>query len=90
VIAETRLDHAILQVLREVESMGALPSKIAYQLRTYGIDRFKVTRCIKAMNRRLQRELGYDVAEKVGHSWVLTEFMIDNWSSEKEDIESQA
>ena len=83
VIAETRLDHAILQVLREAGPAGALPSKIAYQLRTYGIDRFKVTRRIEAMNRRLQKELGYDTAEKVGHKWALTDFMVDNWSSEK-------
>jgi hypothetical protein len=51
VIAETRLDHAILQVLREAGPRGALPSKIAYQLRTYGTNRFKITRRIKAMNR---------------------------------------
>ena len=70
--------------------MGALPSKIAYQLRTYGIDRFKVTRCIKAINRRLQKELGYDVAEKAGHKWILTDFMIENWGSEKQEIEREA
>ena len=68
--------------------MGALPSKIAYQLRTYGVDRFKVTRRIKAMNRRLQRELGYNVAEKVGHKWVLTDFVVDVWGIEREDMKS--
>ena len=83
VIAETQLDHAILQVLREAGPMGILPSKVAYQLRTYGIKRFKVTRRIKAMNQRLQKELGYDAVEKLGHKWVLTDFMADNWGSEK-------
>ena len=90
VIAETRLDNAILQVLRESGHVRALPSKIAYQLRTYGIDRFKVTRRIKAMNRRLQRELGYNAAEKIGHKWALTDSMIDIWGSGREDIEGQA
>ena len=70
--------------------MGALPRKIAYQLRTYGMDRFKVTRYIKAMNRRLQRELGHDAAEKGGHKWALTDFFAEVWGSEKEDIETQA
>ena len=70
--------------------MGALPSKIAYQLRTYGVDRFKVSCHIKAMNRRLQKELGYDAAEKVGHKWSLTDFMTDGWGSEKEGIERKA
>ena len=87
VIADTRLDHAILQVLREAGPKGALPNKIAYQLRTYGVDRFKVTRRIKAMNRRLQRELGYNAVEKIGHKWTLTDFIIDNWIGEKQEID---
>ena len=89
VIAETQSDHAILQALREAGSKGALSSKIAYQLRTYGIDRFKVTRRIKAMNRELQRELGYNAVEKVGHKGVLTDFLVDVWGSRREDIERQ-
>lgn len=77
VIAETRLDDAILQALREAGPKGALPSKIPYQLRTYGVDQFKVTRRIKAMNRRLQRELGYDAAQKEGHKSVLSDFVLE-------------
>jgi len=76
-------------VLREAGPTGALPSKIAYQLRTYGIDRFKVTRHIKAMNQMLQKELGYDAAEKVGHKWALTDFIVDVWGATKEDIKSK-
>jgi hypothetical protein len=38
------------------------------------------------MNRRLQKEIDYDVAEKVGHKWALTEFMIEMWSNEKNDV----
>jgi len=41
------------------------------------------------MNRRLQRELGYNAAEKVGHKWALTDFLIDAWGAEKEDIKKQ-
>ena len=67
--------------------MGALPSKIAYQLRTYGVDRFRITRRIRAMNRRLQKELGYNAAEKAGHKWALTDFMDDVWGSEKQEVE---
>jgi len=64
--------------------MGALPSRIAYQLRTYGVDRFNVSRRIRAMNRRLRRELGYNAVEKVGHKWALRDFLIDNWGIEIE------
>lgn len=85
-IAKTRLDHAILDVLREAGPRGVLPSKIAYRLRTYGADRIKISRHIKAMNRRLQRELGYGVAEKVGHKWALTEFMDEVWGMTQEEL----
>lgn len=67
-----------MQVLQEARPIGALPSKIAYQLRTYGIDRFEATRRIKAMNRTLQKKIGYDAAEKVGYRWALTDLVIDN------------
>ena len=86
-IAETKLDHAILQVLREADPRGALPSRIAYQLRAYGVDGFIVSRRIKAMNRRLQGELGYAAAEKVGHKWALTDFLSEIWVDTMEDIQ---
>jgi len=38
------------------------------------------------MNRKLQNELGYDVAEKVGHKWALTDFMVDDWGATREEI----
>lgn len=85
-IAKTQLDHAILNVLRSAGPRGVLPSKIAYRLRTYGTNRIQVTRHIQAMNRRLQKELGYDVAEKNGHRWALTEFMEEIWMATKEEL----
>jgi len=80
-VGKRNLEETILKT--NLESV----KEIAYQLRTYGIDRFKVTRRIRAMNRRLQRELGYYVAEKVGHRWALTEFIVDVWGGEKEEVE---
>lgn len=63
-------------MLRDVGPVGVLPSKIAYWLNTYGVDRLMVTRTIEVTNRRLQKELGYEAAEKVGHRWALTDFML--------------
>jgi len=37
----------------------------------------------------LQKELGYDAAEKVGHKWALTDFIVDVWGATKEDIKSK-
>jgi hypothetical protein len=40
------------------------------------------------MNRKLQKELGYDAVEKTGHKWALTDFTVDVWSSEMPEIEA--
>ena len=37
------------------------------------------------MNRRLQKELGCDVAEKIGHKWALTDFIVDIWGVTNEN-----
>jgi hypothetical protein len=45
------------------------------------------------MNKRLQKELGQDVAEKQGLGWALTKFMMESWGegikeSTKEELEA--
>jgi len=34
----------------------------------------------------LQKELGYDAAEKLGHKWTLTDFIVDVWGIERQEI----
>lgn len=84
IVARTQLEKTILQILRESSPAGILPSQLAYRLRSYGIDRFQVLRTIKRMNRRLQKEIGEDAAQKVGHKWSLSAFLLDNWSDKDE------
>ena len=75
VVCRDDLDNAILQVLREGD---ALPSSISNTLENRGfrgVNRFKVTRRIQSMNKRLRRELGQNVAEKRGKHWAITRFM---------------
>ena len=79
------LDEEILQILREGD---ALPSSISSTLETRGfrgVNRFKVTRRIQSMNKRLRRELGQNVAEKRGKHWSLTSFIIDSWGATVEE-----
>jgi len=56
-----------------------LPSAIASELAEYGLKRWDVTRRIQRMNKKLVRELGQKVAEKVGKDWALTPFMREAW-----------
>jgi hypothetical protein len=38
-----------------------------------------VARRIQRMNKKLMKELGQKVAEKRGHEWAPTSFLIDVW-----------
>ena len=85
VVCRDGLDEAIIQVLREGD---ALPSAISSTLETRGfkeVNRFKVTRRIQGMNRRLRKELGQNVAEKRGKHWSLTGFILDVWGATVEE-----
>lgn len=89
VVVGDELDEAIIQRLLEVPE--ELPSRIALQLKARGfrrLERWKVTRRIQGMNRRLKRELGQAAFEKRGHSWALTSFIRDAWGLPREEIPS--
>lgn len=78
VAARSALEKEILQLLRQNPS-GLLPRDIAEELKDLGTNRWQVTRRIRAMNKRLDRELGKQVAHKSGHKWMLSTFMFENW-----------
>ena len=92
VVCRNNIDAAILQVLLEAGSEGALPSAISTSLTERGfegVDRFKVTRSIQRMNRTMGRETGEKVAEKRGHHWALTSFMQSVYSSTIREVKGE-
>ena len=41
------------------------------------------------MNKRMLNEIGERVADKVGWNWVLSDFMLRNWSVKMDEIETE-
>ena len=80
-ICQDEVDKLILQTLLEVGDTGILPSQLSAKLSRYHMDRWRVTRRIQRMNKRLRKELGQSVAEKRGHKWAMTSFMHETWGS---------
>jgi hypothetical protein len=78
------VDLEILELLFQSQPDGLFPKNIASRLPQFGLNRFQVLRRIKAMNRRLVKEIGQHVAEKRGHHWALTGFAVDVWNETKE------
>lgn len=90
VVCRDDLDEAIPKVLREGI---ALPSSISNTLETRGfrgVSRYKVTRRIQSMNKRLRRELGQNACEKRGKHWTMTRFMREAWGLTVEEAREEA
>lgn len=58
---------------------GLLLKDLAVRLSQFRVRRHQVSRRILRMNKRLERELGEQVAEKRGWHWALTSFVFDIW-----------
>jgi len=87
-ICRDEVDKLILQTLREVGDAGILPSHLATKLSHYHMDRWRVTRRIQRMNKRLRKELGQSVAEKRGHKWAMTSFIHEAFGGLEHDVRS--
>jgi hypothetical protein len=85
VACEDEVDAEIITCLIQKGVGGLLPSAIASKLSKYGLKRWNVTRRIQRMNKKLMKELGQKIAEKRGHCWAPTSFMLDAWNVEKRE-----
>jgi hypothetical protein len=79
VACEDEVDAEIIMCLIQKGVGGLLPSNIASELSKYGLKRWDVTRRIQRMNKRLMKEIGQKVAEKRGHQWAPTSFLVEMW-----------
>ena len=79
VACEDEVDVEIITCLMQKGVGGLLPSAIAAELGEYGLKRWDITRRIQRMNKKLTKELGQKVAEKRGHQWAPTSFLMDVW-----------
>ena len=73
------VDQEILELLYQSQPDGLFPKDVARRLPQYMLNRYNVLRRIKTMNRRIEKEIGQYVAEKRGHHWALTSFVISGW-----------
>ena len=88
-VCQDSRDEAILDLLHAVGSAGLSPKEIHARVKGYGLKYHHVTRRIKRMNKRMQNEIGEQVADKVGRNWALSSFMFRNWSAKTSEIETE-
>ena len=81
------VDVQILELLHEAGSAGVLPKDLAARLSQFRVRRHQVSRRILRMNKRLNEEIGEQVAEKQGWHWVLTCWAFEAWGKDKDEKE---
>jgi len=87
VACKDEVDKAIIDVLRSAGAAGKLPKDIAKDLKRYRLKPWNVTQRIHRTNKRLERRIARQVAEKRGLRWALTNWTYDNLGATKEEIE---
>jgi len=89
-VCKDEVDEWILDLLYQAGEGGVLPKDLSLRLLKFKVNRHKVSRRIKRMNKRLRKEIGQSVAEKRGWHWALTSFCFGVWGeAEKELLEFQ-
>ena len=88
VVCKDEVDQAILWELSAASSAGWSTTDIAERLAPeFKLDRFRVLRRIKRMNKRLEAEMDRPMAESRDHKWILTRYVHYIWGATKEEIE---
>jgi hypothetical protein len=79
IACKDNVDCDILQLLFEAGSFGLLPKDLAGRLEQFKVTRFQISRRIRRMNKRVEKEFGEHVAEQIGWHWAMTSFARDSW-----------
>ena len=88
VVCKDEVDEAILLELSAANSAGWSTTEIAEHLAPeFKLDRFRVLRRIKRMNKRLEAEMDRPMAESRDHRWILTRYVQRIWGATKEEME---
>ena len=90
IACKDEVDGAIIDVLRSAGAAGKLPRDIARDLKRYRLNPWNVTQRIRRINKRLDRHIAKQVAEKRGLRWALTNWTFENLGAAKEEIEESS
>jgi len=90
IACKDEVEEAIIDVLRSAGEAGKLPRDVANELKRYKLKPWNVTQRIRRMNKRLDRRIAKQVAEKRDLRWALTNWTYENLGVAKEEIEESS
>jgi len=93
VVCTNEIDVLVLKELYAAGEDGKLPKDIAAalnkQFHTRHYQPWHVRFMLRRMNRKLESQIGEQIAEKRGMRWALTRFARKAWGLRKEEISSE-
>ena len=87
VCCESDMDFAVVSAIYE-SGNGVLAKKIASDLKSFKLEKHKILRIVKRVNRKCNDVFGKRLIEKHGKKWVFTDFGFEIWGKTKEEVET--
>jgi hypothetical protein len=87
VATESEMDLAVVGAIFEAGQRGILAKEIVKKLKRYPLEKHKILRIVKRVNRNIETAFGRTIIEKRGKKWAFTEFGFEIWGKTEEDKE---
>jgi len=85
VCCESELDLAIVGLVYEAGDAGVLAKEIVRRLPQFDLEKHRILRVVKRVNRNVEKVFGRRIIEKRGKKWAFTEFGVEIWGKTEED-----
>lgn len=85
IACESDLDLAVVGLIFEAGSGGILAKDIVAKLPQYSLEKHRVLRIVRRVNRNVEDTFGKRIVEKRGKKWAFTEFGVEIWGETEED-----
>ena len=88
VATESDLELAIVSLIFEAGSGGILAKDIQARLPQLHLEKHRILRVVRRVNRRAEDAFKRRIIEKRGKKWAFTEFGVEIWGQTEEDLDA--
>lgn len=89
VATESEMDLEIVGAIYEAGSGGILAKEIVARFPSYTLEKHKILRIVRRVNRNIEHAFGRPIIEKRGKKWAFTSFGVEIWGKTEEDAEEK-
>jgi hypothetical protein len=87
ICCKSDMDRAVVSAIFESGS-GILPKQIAPKFPQYKLEKHKILRIVRRVNKNCEDAYGKTLIEKHGKKWVFTDFGFEVWGKTRDEVET--